>query len=120
MKKPLQLIFALVAGGLALWLGRGAAYELFVFEPGVHYPRVSLSPTVEYRANTPTLAAAVLLVAAALALAGAAGVVAVVVSRRPAASARRYWLLQGIAFAAAASAWLVAMWDFISHAGEFG
>ncbi len=120
MRKALQLVCALLAAALAAWFGRGAVYELFVFEPGVHYPRVTFSPASAFRPDTPTFSAAVILICSALAFAGAAAVVVVIISRRPGRATRRYWVLQGLAFGAAASAWLVAASDFLGHAGEFG
>lgn len=103
------------------WLAYRAYYDLFVFEPGVHYPRVALSQNtwgdavVQFTLNVPTTTGFIKLGAA---LGGVVTAVLLFVStrRHTAPKVRVYWLLLALICLIYVAATLLAWSDFMQTA----
>ena len=103
------------------WVAYGAYYDLFVFEPGVHYPRVTLSETmwgdtmVQFTLNVPTTTGFVLLSAAFVSLYASVRLFLANLFRRG-RSAQTYWIVLGVSFLVAAIAFCIQVNDFMGTA----
>jgi len=122
-RRAIEQAVGLISVCLFAWLAYEAAYELFVFEPGVHYPRIVLGPGAEASGrgwirlslNTPTVTSLVSLAVAwqGMGAACAAWILAVL---DPTRTTRPLWLAQGLALGVYATSTLVMLADFVSTA----
>lgn len=101
------------------WLAYRAYYDLFVFEPGVHYPRVALSQNmwndtvVQFTLNVATITGFIKLGAA---LGGMVTAVLLTTRRHTAPKARVYWVLLAAIYLIYAAAAFMAWSDFMQTA----
>ncbi len=115
----------LLLNGLCLlffaWVAYRAYYDLFVFEPGVHYPRVALSENtwgdtmVQFTLNVSTTTGFILLGAAFVSLYASVRLFVANFFRRG-QSAKTYWIVLGISFLVAVIAFLIQWSDFMGTA----
>ncbi len=115
----------LLLNGLCLlffaWVAYRAYYDLFVFEPGVHYPRVALSENtwgdtmVQLTLNVSTTTGFILLGAAFVSLYASVRLFVANFSHRG-QSAKTYWIVLGISFLVAVIAFLIQWSDFMGTA----
>lgn len=115
----------LLLNGLCLlffaWVAYRAYYDLFVFEPGVHYPRVALSENtwgdtmVQFTLNVSTTTGFILLGAAFVSLYASVRVFVANFFYRG-QSAKTYWIVLGVSFLVVTIAFWIQWSDFIGTA----
>lgn len=115
----------LLLNGLCLlffaWVAYRAYYDLFVFMPGVHYPRVALSENtwgdtmVQFTLNVSTTTDFILLGAALVSLYASVRVFVANFLHRG-QRAKTYWIVLGVSFLVAAIAFLIQWSDFMGTA----
>ena len=118
----LNLSFLLVFGLLL----RNAATELFVNEPGVHYPRVvtpfnanEAMPDIRFDLNVPTIGWFVVLLSSILGI-GMGVITAAGLLRRTTSKVKYHFAVMTALFVLQVVTMLILIYDFFSNAGSFG
>ena len=105
------------------WVSYRSFYDLFVFKPGIHYPRVALSDNVwgqtavNFTVNVPTTTGFIILGTAVLGLLVSI-LLFVAISRGKGRNVRVYWLILAIAFVVSVMAYIVQVLDVFANAFE--
>ncbi len=115
---PILCAVTLVLGGVAINLGY---YDLFVFVPQIHIPRVTITttdfgvPIVSAALNVPTLCGAVIVLGGVVAAYGGLRELWRWWTRSPVGRVR-FWAVQALGLGVAALAWLVYAVDVLTNA----
>ncbi len=120
LKTTLRWVIAVASAFFGAAFAASGGRELFVYEAGVHYPRVAAERAgstfplrVSFYLNVPTVAAFVELTCGVGAVLAAAAAAAAVIRKR---RARRYLAAAALMLALAFAAVVVAALDFLSTA----